>query len=259
MRFMRSFPAALAILALGISPVHAERNIDFGSPADQWYEISVSGGWGLFQSAPNNDNLNGGSPYLFEDGPASSATIRAEVGWGISENLILSAGLWYSRASADASSDETTPANYEQDPNDDFTFYRSVTHHLTAPYMKTTYLFRHSGKRQYFLSGGMILGIGRATLKHHTTGLDIGEISSKRNLGDTRIGIFGSLGLRQSLSGVFSFEGEIGYRYFERMQLDLGENYIVTPPIGPMALVVQDELNVDYAGPFAMVSITLRP
>ncbi len=259
MRYLRLYLVTLAVLSFGVSHSHAQEKLGFDSPAAQWYEFSLSGGWGLYQSAANNGNPNGGSAYLFDDGPASSGAIRAEIGWGTTQDIVLSFGLWYSRASAQASSGETTPADYQPDPNDDFVFNRSVTHHLTAPYVNGKYFFHRTRSQRYFLSGGMILGIARATFKYNTSGLDSGERSGSRNLGDTRIGIFGSIGFNHALSSVLSLQGEAGYRYFEHMRLDIGDSYTVSPPIGPTALVISDVLRVDYAGPFALIGITLRP
>jgi hypothetical protein len=262
MRYLRFCLVTLALSAFCVSSSFAEKNLNFSSTTPQWYEFTLSGGWGLYQSAANYENLNGGTDYLFDDGSKSSGTIRAEVGWGASESSVLSLGIWYSRsAGAKASSDETTPADYTPDPNDDYVFNRSVVHHLTAPYMRVRHFFHDTRHGRYFFSGGMVLGIARATLKYSTSGIDEGDRAGSVSLGDTRIGIFGSVGFKHSMSPILSLEGELGYRYFDHMALARGEHAITTPPypFGPSAFRLPSALKVDYAGPFALLGITLRP
>ena len=258
MKIARILVAMSVALALCATSAFSQKQLGFESETEQWWELSVSGGWGIYQSAVNHINVNGGSPFLFDDGSDNGGSFRAELGWGTSENFMLGFGLWYARGSDDAVSPEVADPLYEPAPSDEFLYFRSVTHTLVAPYLTARYFFKNDGHMRYFFSGGTMLGVSRATFRFNTEDLLSGELRGERDIGDTQVGLFGSIGLRRVLSSSLSFGAEVGYRHVDEMKLDQGDVLIVSPPFGPEALLISSRLNADYSGPFAMVSFVAR-
>ena len=219
-------------------------------------EFTFSAGSSLIRNSANNVNTAGNASHLFDDGIDNLGTIRLEAGYGLSDRWIFGSGLIRASSSDKVVSIES-PSNYPVQV--DFRFTRTRDQTLLIPFAQLKYLIDNTGRQCYFFVAGTSLGLARTTFRYETDGLVFGESFGERKMLDLFPGLFGAAGFVHAISANVSMGAEFGFRLVDKVDLHGGTREVYIPPYFPDIIVDPFRLRADYSGPYAMVSVTVRP